>query len=163
MRQRIVEMRVDALLRDEHVRTVAREQRRDDRVECADVRRAVRVRRQRDIDAEPRALPAPAFLGETGPRKERPPGLVQRDREHLVRLVEGGLHTITVVRVDVDVGDPHPAVGEQTAHDRRVVVDAEARCATPHRMMESTRAVERDTQPARRDLFHRAKRPAGRE
>ncbi len=143
-------MRVDPLLGHEHVRTVALEQRRHDGVECAHVRGAIRVRGQRNVDAVPRALAAATLVGRAGSGEERTPNvghdpvLVQADGEHLVGVVERGLDTVAVMRVDVDVCDLHPTVGEQAADDRRVVVDAEAGGVTAHRVVQAAGSIERD-------------------
>src|SRR5688572_23168409 len=67
------------------------------------------------------------------------------------------------MRVDVDVGDPHALIREQTTHDRRIVVDAEARGAPAHRVMQSTREVHRDAELSRECLLHRDERSAGGE
>ena len=56
----------------------------------------------------------------------------------MVCVVERGLHTVAVMRIDVDVRDLHPPIGEKAADDRRIVVDAEARGPAAHRVMEAT-------------------------
>ena len=163
MRERVGEVRVDALLGHEHVRPKARHERRDDGVERAHVRRIVRIRGKRNVDAVAGSLAGAAFVGEPCAREKRAAGLVQRDGEHLVGLVERRLHTIPVMGVDVDVGDLHPAVGEEPTHDRRIVVDAEARRTATHRVMQPAGAVERNACATRDHLLHRHDRGAGRE
>ena len=136
MGQRIGEVGIDPLLRDQHVRTEPVHEGRDHGFKSAQVGRIVGVRWQSDVDAVARAAAAPPLVGESGAGKEEATALVKRDGEDLVGLVERGLHPIAVVRVDVDVRDLHPAVGEKTTDDRRVVVDAETGGVTAHRVME---------------------------
>ena len=66
--------------------------------------------------------------------------LVQADRQHPRIVIEGGLHPVAVVHVDVDVGDPLRALPEQPGdRDRRVVVHAEPARAAAHRVVQPAR------------------------
>src|SRR6185437_9302188 len=99
---------------------------------------------QCDVDgAALRARPAD-LVGEPGAGEQGAARLVQRDRQHPRVVPEGGLHAVTVVRVDVDVGDLLDALLQQPGDgDGRVVVDAEAGSGRGHRVVESTRDVDR--------------------
>ena len=142
------------------------EEGRHNLIKRAHLHEVVGVRRQRDVDAVPRALSRAALVGGARTGKERPAQprddseLVQGDREHLVGVVERGLHAVAVVRIDVHIRDLHPAVREEAAHDRGVVIDAEARCVAPHRVMQPARTVERDPRATRDHVLHRDERRA---
>ena len=163
VRERVQEVRVDPLLRDQDVRPVALDERRDDLVEGSDVGLIVGVRRKGDVDAVTGSLARPSLLREPGAGEEEPPALVQRDRQDLIAFVERRLHAIAVMRVDVDVGHPHAAIGELGADDRRIVVDAEPRGPVAHRVMKAARVVHRHAGAAREHLLHRAERSTRRE
>ena len=69
---------------------------------------------------------------------------MQADREHPRVVVEGRLHPVAVVDVDVDVGDALGAIGEQPGdRDRWVVVDAETAGLIGHRVMQAAADVGR--------------------
>jgi len=163
VRERIGVVRIDPLLRHEDVRPVARDELRHHSIEGAQVRRVVGERGEGDVDAVARTLAAAAFVGEARAGEERTPALVQADRQDLVALVERRLHAVTVMCVDVDVRDTHPAIGEQAADDRGIVVDAETRRATPHRMVQPARVVDGHARAAGEHVLHRRERAAGGE
>ena len=160
-------MWVDALLRHEDVGPELLEDRRYDLVERAHIGEVVGVRRECDVDAVAGPLAGAALVGAAGAGEERPaeprdhPVFVERDREHLIGVIEGGLHTVAVVCVYVDVRDLHPAVREKATNDRRIVVDAEARRAPAYCVVQPARAVERDARPTCDHLLHRHERSAG--
>ena len=78
--------------------------------------------------------------------------LVQRHRQNAGIRGEDLLHAVTVVRVDVDVGDAViPLLEQPPDGDSAVVVDAETRRVTGHRVVHAPTDVHRSTYRAGRD------------
>ena len=100
--------------------------------------------RQRDVDRRALGARAAGVGREAGAGEEHLAGLVQGDREHPRVVPEDLLDAVAVVDVDVDVGDPLGAVGEQLLDaDRDVVVDAEAARPVGHRVVQAAGDVDR--------------------
>ncbi len=137
-------MGVAAVLADDQLRREGAQQRGHERGEGPQPRSVAGARGHGQVDRVPPRRRAPEIPGVPGAGEERLPGLVDRDR-HDPRLVpERPLDAVTVVRVDVDVGDPLGPGGEGGV-DRRggVVVDAEARGVIGHRVVHPAGEVDR--------------------
>ena len=144
LRERIGGVRVASELRHQDVGLEALDQRRDDGAERVQPRVVAGERRQRHVHRAPLRARSTAFGQTTRPWEEPRRVLVDRDRQHTRVVVEDELHAIAVMDVDVDVGDPLGACLEQPRdRDRRIVVHTEPRGPLGHRVMKSTRRVER--------------------
>ena len=63
---------------------------------------------------------------------------MQADREHPRVVVEGHFHTVSVMCIQVDVGDPPHPIGQQPGDgDCSVVVDTKSRRPSRHGVMEA--------------------------
>ncbi len=108
-----------------------------------------------DVQSVAPAGAAADLVWEAGPREEVAAGLVQGDGEHVRRLVEGGLHPVPVVGVDVYVGHPDAVAlaGPGYGH-RRVVVDAEAGGPAGQGVVQPARQVDDRRRPSLQDQAH---------
>ncbi len=94
--------------------------------------------RQGDIDSRTIRVRAARLCRPARAGEQRGRMLVQADRQHPRVVPERGLHTVTVMHVDVDVRDSLGALLEQPGNrDRRVVVDAEAAGVAAHGMVQA--------------------------
>ena len=83
-------------------------------------------------------------------------------REHARIVVEGCLHAIAVMDVDVDVRNSLGTLGEEGADGKdRVVEHAEAAGVAAHRVVQSAGDVDRMLDGAAPDLLGRERRPPG--
>ena len=80
---------------------------------------------------------------------------MDREREHLGITLEQRLDTIAVVHVEVDIHDPVPGIPCRGHGQGDVVVDAEARCSCPHRVMQPAGRREGVVGLARQDALDR--------
>ena len=95
------------------------------------------------LTAVPSAAPWPDSLGEAGAGEGRVAALVQADGQYPGVAVEGRLHTVAVVGVQIDVGHLLHAVGQQRGDgDGDVVVDAEPGGAGRHRVVQPAGEVD---------------------
>src|SRR2546423_5621371 len=118
-------MAVTTMLADEEFRLESAQQWRDDGMERAQPARVVCAGRECDVHRIPLGVWAAGLVRKAGAGKERAAGLVKGDRQNTGIVVEHSLNAITVVDVDVDVGDPLHALLEQPCDgDRWIVVDA---------------------------------------
>ena len=74
-------------------------------------------------------------------------------RQHAVRLIEGVLHTVTVVSIDVNIGDPLSASDKNVDCQHNIVNVTEPGCARGHGVVQSTGRIERDRRRAREDVL----------
>ncbi len=153
VRQRVEPVGVAAVLADQDLRVKGAQQRRDHGMEGPQPGRVAGAARQGDVHGPPLGAGPARLRWPAGAGEQQVRGLVQADREHPRVVVEGGLHAVAVMHVDVHVGDPLGALAQQPGdRDGRVVVDAEAAGTGPHRMMQSAA----DAGPVlRRAVLHR--------
>ena len=149
--QRVEPVRVTAMLADQDLRLKRAQQWGHHGVEGPQPLRITGPGGKRHVHRESRR-PWAAGLGRppgAGPQRRRV--LVQADRQHPRIIVEGGLHPVAVVHVDVDVGDPPgPRLEQPVDGDRGIVVHAEPAGAGAHGMVQAAsdaRAVLRRAGP----------------
>ena len=143
MREGVEVVGVAAVLRHEHRRLEAAEQGRHHLFKTFEPWLVPRERRERQVCGRAPARPGAALLHETGAWKQISAVFVKADREHVRVAVKDFLDPVSMVDVDVDVGNTMPSILQPLAGDRRVVVDAKARCATAMRVMQTPRRAER--------------------
>ena len=137
-------MGVTAELGNEYLRLESPNERRHDGVKRPQpTRRSAVWGGSATLTTVPSARRRPELSREAGAGERGVATLVQADRQHPGIVVESRLHAVAVVRVDVDVGHPAHAVGEQPRDgDGRIVVDAEARGLRRHRVVQAARQVD---------------------
>ena len=144
VREGIGVVRVAAVLRDHELRFERRDDGVDDGVQGAQPVGVAGTGRQGDVDGAAFGVGAADVAGEAGAREENGARLVDRDREHPRVVPEDLLDAVTVVNVDVDVGDPLDALVEQPLDaDRSVVVDAETARLVGHGVVQAPGEVDR--------------------
>jgi hypothetical protein len=134
---------VAAELGDQHVGGEGVQRRGDDRLEGVEVDLAGGGGCEGHVERRARTIAPPDLVGEAGAGEQVAARLVQADRQDARVVVEELLDAVAVVGVDVDVGDPLRPVAQQPVdRHRRVVVDAEARRAVGHGVMQPAGRVE---------------------
>jgi hypothetical protein len=94
--------------------------------------------RKRDVDRGPLGLRSADLGGSPGAGEQGIRVLVQADGQHPRVIPERRLHSVTVMGVHVDVGDPLRALAQQPRdRDGRVVVDAEPAGVPGHRVVQA--------------------------
>src|SRR5262252_6141088 len=122
--------------------TSGSKERRHHRLEGRLVDRIVCIGLERQVDRVADALSLAYLLHEAGAGEEAVASLVARDGEHPRVAVEGELHAVAVMGVDVHVGDLQVPPPELHDGKHGVVDVAEARSAIGHRMVQSAREME---------------------
>ena len=124
--QRIAAHAVDADLGEEDIGAIGRKQRQHHPGKGLFEDQVVGVAQKRDIDRVAVAGPLPQFVGEPGLRVKVLAGLVQRDGQDPVGGVEGLLHPVAMMGIEVEIGDPQAPPDQGADGNRRVVEVAEA-------------------------------------
>ncbi len=156
-------MRVDAELEHHHVGLEGAEERRHHGLEGGLIHVVVGEGLQRQVDREAHALALAHLHDEARPREEPVAALVRGDREHARIAVEGELHAVAVMRVDVHVGDAPAAFAQPHDCQHRVIDVAEAGGAVGHGMVQPAGEVKGAISLALGNQLRRQERPAGHE
>ena len=151
--KRVLVVGVAATLGDEHVGFERGDGTRDDCVEGPQPP-VVRGRRwQREVQRTALAQTLANLGRHAGTRVEGAWVLMHRDRQYPGIVVEGHLHAVAVVDVDVNVGDPlRPRVEQCPDRQHHIVEHAEAGRRITHRVMQPTGDVHRVLGPPVPDL-----------
>jgi hypothetical protein len=79
----------------------------------------------------------PGFVHASGSWPKGSAVLMDATRKHLRIFVEDPLHSVSVMDIDIDVGDPFERFAEDRTGDRAIVKDAEAAGAVGKRVVEA--------------------------
>src|SRR5262245_61892756 len=131
-------------------------------MECAQPSSVARAWRERDIDRAARCIGTTRLVGKPGSGEEIPAALMQRDGEDSGLVPEDELDAVAGVHVHIDISDAARTLAEEPPdRDGGIVVNAKARRAVGHRMVESARDVDRMLDRAAPYGFCRPGRGAG--
>ena len=154
---------VDAELGEQHVGSEGLQQGRDDGLEGVQVDLVVGVGIQGQVDRVADAIARADLTGKAGAGEQVVPRLVNRDGEHSRVAVEGVLHAVAVVCVDVHVGDAQAALQQVHDGDDGVVEHTETAGVAGRRVVQAAADVERRLDLAVRHHARGGERRAGAE
>lgn len=160
--QRVLAMIVGTALADDDLRPEPGDRGRHDRVEPSQPQRITGAGQDREVDRGAFGGARPHLARPTGVGPQRRGVLVDGDRHHTRVAEKRVLDAVSVVGVDVDVGDPVEAVVQQPGNgDRGIVVHTEPGCPVRHRVVHSAADAHRAAGAAGRDLLGGGERTTG--
>ena len=142
VRERVPGVRVSSVLRHDDVRPERGGQLGEQPAHGRQPRPLAGSRFERHVDRRPGRHPLPQLPHPARAREQVPPALVERQRQDARIVRVDRLDPVAVVDIEVHVQDAKPVPARPGDGQRRVVVDAEARRAVRHRVVEAATRVE---------------------
>src|SRR3990172_12832831 len=100
--------RVHPKLRHKDIRFIGLNQRRDNLVKTPDKYAIPCPRIEGEVHRVACSLSFPGLLYKSCPREEEFPAFMERYREDFIRMIEGMLDPISMMGIDINVGNPFP-------------------------------------------------------
>ena len=153
--ERVPGVRVGAVLRHDHIRSEGSCELGNERLDDRQPRPFAGVGLERHVDRGSGRHPDAQLPHPAGPRKQVAASLVDRDCHHARVVCVDRLDAVTVMDVEVEIEDAQTGRPSTSDRQRWIVVDAEARSAIAHGVVQPAAWMEGMLHVAADDRVHR--------